>query len=254
MSFLKSLKDKQAENNELDWRRIAFFLGVVVYGFVLLYAGVRSLSLFQRTIAPAYFPLAVLGVVAMELSAVALPLTIHYGTAPGIHRNWALGFYAVDGAMIIFNAILDAAHQTGDILPAFMSGYNTYGLPALPILCAVGWTVLWILDPESQRRDAIAALRHAMQDSLTEQIELAAGNVDVTDVVEEAARERARDLAALVVGSRSKPKLSAPTINSVRADNGIPALTGFAAEVDETPPQLTEAPVSKNRKGGTISN
>jgi hypothetical protein len=179
---------------------LAVTLSLIIYLAGLVYAGVRSYSLFAATIAPDLLPLAVLGIVALELTAVGLPLAIHYWTAPGAQRLAAMGFYVLDLGLIVGNSVLDAAHQSGTLLPGFMQGYGTYAVPALPVVCMVGWALLWALDPSSREHDMVASVRAATHEALMSQIAKAAEAVDITEAVELAAGEAARALVGETLG------------------------------------------------------
>jgi hypothetical protein len=184
-------------------RGLAVCLSVVVYLAGLIYAGVRSYSLFSRTVDPGLLPLAVLGIVALEVSALALPLAIHYWTAPGAQRLAALGFYALDLFLIVSNAVLDAAHHSGGVLPGFLQAYGVYAVPALPVVCMVGWALLWALDQASRERDMVESVRSATFDALMAQIVKETEAVDVGSQVQSAAIERARAIVAETLGRGS---------------------------------------------------
>ncbi len=175
------------ENGRRALRGLAIFLSVVVYLAGLIYAGVRSYSLFAQTVDSGLLPLAVLGIVALEISALALPLAVHYWTAPGAQRLAALGFYLLDLTLIVANAILDAAHHSGTILPGFMAAYGAYAVPALPVAGMVGWALLWTLDPSSR-------------EALMTQIQKAAESVDISRMVEHTAEESALTLVGETLG------------------------------------------------------
>jgi hypothetical protein len=107
-------------------KSLAFVLSVIVYLAGLVYAGVRSYTLFAATIESSLLPLAVLGIIALEVSALALPLTIHFWAAPGAQRLAAYGFYVLDLGLIVGNAILDASHHAGTVLPGFLQAYGVF--------------------------------------------------------------------------------------------------------------------------------
>src|SRR3990167_1000300 len=175
------------ENSRKTLRGLSLVLSLIVYLAGLLYAGVRSYSLFAATIAPDLLPLAVLGIIALELSAVGLPLAIHYWTSPGPQRMAALGFYLLDLGLIVGNSILDAAHHSGTLLPGFLQAYGVYAVPALPVVSMIGWALLWTLGPASREHDMAATVRAATHEALMAQIQRAAESVDITRAVEEAA-------------------------------------------------------------------
>jgi len=78
-----ALKDNQHQ----ALRGLAIGLSLIVYIAGLAYAGVRSFTLFAATIERSLLPLAVLGIVALEVSAIALPLAIHSRGTPGPIRR-----------------------------------------------------------------------------------------------------------------------------------------------------------------------
>jgi len=210
------------ENSRRALRGLAVFLSLVIYLAGLVYAGVRSYSLFAATIAPDLLPLAVLGIVALELTAVGLPLAIHFWTAPGAQRLAALGFYLLDLALIVANAILDAARHSGDLLPGFLTAYGVYAVPALPVVCMVGWALLWALDPASREHDMAATVRAATHEALMAQIQKAAESVDITEAVESAAGEAARALVGETLGRA--PRRAALPAYRYNAEAESPAL------------------------------
>jgi hypothetical protein len=188
------------ENSRRALRGLAVTLSLIIYLAGLVYAGVRSYSLFAATVDPGLLPLAVLGIVALELTAIGLPLAIHFWTAPGAQRLAALGFYLIDLALIVGNSVLDAAHHSGTLLPGFLAAYGVYAVPALPVVCMVGWALLWALDPSSREHDMIASVRTATHEALMAQIQKAAESVDISQAVENAAGEAARALVGETLG------------------------------------------------------
>lgn len=198
------------ENSRRALKGLAIFLSVLVYIAGLIYAGVRSYSLFARTVDPELLPLAVLGIIALEVSALALPLAVHYWTSPGAHRLAALGFYAADLALIVANAVLDAAHHSGAVLPGFLNAYGVYAVPVLPVVCMIGWALLWALDPSSREHDMVQAVRAATHEALMAQIQKAAESVDISQAVEAAADEAARALVGETLGRAPRRAILSP--------------------------------------------
>lgn len=205
------------ENSRRALKGLAVFLSLIVYLAGLIYAGVRSYSLFARTVDGELLPLAVLGIIALEVSALALPLAIHYWTAPGAQRLAALGFYLLDLALIVANAILDAAHHSGAAqdVPIFLNAYGVYAVPALPVVCMIGWAILWALDPASREHDMVQAVRAATHEALMAQIARAAESVDITHAVEDAAGEAARALVGETLGRAPRRIMTPPPMLDV---------------------------------------
>mgnify|MGYP001568634858 CR=1 FL=1 len=191
-----TVESAMKDNNRQFYMGAAIVFSVLVYLAGLGYAGVRTYTLFRDTVEAEFRLLALLGIIALEISALALPVAIHFWTAPGSQRSVALIFYGADLVLIAGNAILDAARHSGTLLPEFMSAYGTFGVPALPIFCMVGWALIWMLDPTSQERDMIASVRAGARKALLSSILKAAGAADVSEQVQDAAHE----LVGIVVG------------------------------------------------------
>lgn len=188
---------------------LAVFLSGLVYCAGLVYAGVRAYSLFARTIDPSLLWLAVVGIVAAEISAVALPLALHYWTAPGLQRWAALTFYVVDLALIVANSILDAAHHSGAIVPEFFAWYGAFILPAIPAACMAGWALVWALDAAAREEDAKAAVRSATHAAVFKHMIEAAQSPDINQVVKEAAKAEAEEIVRQTLHAAPKTQTAA---------------------------------------------
>lgn len=236
---MNSISRNMHENSRRALRGLAVALSFVVYLAALIYAGVRSYDLFARTLPADMLPLAVIGIVALELTALALPLAIHFWTAPGQQRLTAYIFYGLDLALIIGNSILDAAQNSGTILPDFMQGYGTFAVPGLPILCMIGWAMVWIFDPSTRAHDLIAATEAGIQESLLEKIKAAVDEADVDSAVQASARAQVRAIVGNTLGQSErrtavkpkaeKPEPKAETVVEVaptRAPKVEPSLNG----------------------------
>lgn len=244
---MTTVSSAMQENSRRALKGLAVLLSLIVYLAGLVYAGVRSYSLFARTVDAELLPLAVLGIIALEVSALALPLAVHFWTAPGAQRLAALGFYLLDLVMIVANAVLDAAHHSGAVLPGFMLAYAVYAMPALPVVCMVGWAVLWALDPSSREHDLVVSVRAATQEALMTQIQKAAESVDIGQMVESAAEESAFALVGETLGRA--PRRAMRQANRTEAET----LPGYAPEPAEAMPLA--APTGKalrkpSRNGG----
>ncbi len=225
------------ENQHRAFKLLAIALSLIVYAAGLVYAGVRSYTLFAATIDPALLPLAVLGIVALEVSAIALPLAIHFWTQPGAQRLAAMGFYGLDLVLIAANATLDAAHHSGAEVTSALTTYGVYILPALPLLCMAGWSLIWMLDPASRERDMRESVKAATHEALLSQIQKAVEQADVTQAVEAAANEAARALVGETLGNA--PKVQTFRRNVCTAGRPTPSTVAYNAE-DERVPEIAE--------------
>ena len=243
------------ENSRRALRGLAVGLGIVAYFGGLVYAGVRSYDLFSRTLPAELLPLAVLGILALELPAVGLPLAIHYWTAPGAQRMAAQAFYVADLLLIAANAILDSAHNAGDIVPGFMAAYGVYAVPALPIFVMVTWAALWALDPASREADMRAAVQAATFDAMLAQIVEEAKAVDIADDVRAAAAERARAIVGETLGKgrAARPALAAPLVGGHAYNAQAPArpVVGPRPAEDDPEAQAEPVPAPRLARNGT---
>ena len=237
---MTTVANEMKHNQHHALKGVAITLSLIVYLAGLVYAAVRSYSLFAATIDPALLPLAVIGIVALELTAIGLPLAIHFWTQPGAQRMAAYAFYLVDLALIACNAILDAGRHNQTILPGFLTNYGIYVLPALPLLCMAGWSLMWLLDPSSRERDMRESVKAATHAALLSQIQQATEQADVTEAVEEAANEAPRALVGETLGNAPRRAVSEPARPTVKR----PALATVSYNADsEAMPTTTYSDV-----------
>lgn len=244
------------ENQSRVYRMLAIALSLIVYMAGLLYAGVRSYTLFVGTLDADLLVLALVGIVALEVSAVALPLAIHFWTRPGAQRMTAFAFYSVDLLLIGSNAILDAAHHSGAEVNDVLAAYGIYVVPALPLLCMVGWSLIWLLDASSRERDMRESVKAATHEALLSRIAEAAGHTDITASVEAAAQEAARALVGETLGNA--PKRIAGNVGMSRYPVNRATVTYNASTEGEMPAygddsetgefQAIKMPASRNGK------
>lgn len=205
-----NIKTAMQEHGRGALRGFAVALSLIVYGAALIYAGVRSYDLFARTLPADMISLALLGIVALEVTALGLPLAIHFWTSPGQQRLIAFGFYGLDLLLIIGNSILDAAQNAGTILPGFMQWYGVFAVPGLPVFCMIGWALIWMTDPTTREHDMRAAVRAATREALFERITEETASADIGEDVRAAAAELAREIVGETL-ARAPRRLSAPS-------------------------------------------
>lgn len=195
-----NIKTALQDHGRNGLRGFAMVLSIIVYTAALVYAGVRSYDLFARTLPPDLLGLALLGIVALEVTALGLPLAVHFWTAPGQQRMIAYGFYFLDLVLIIANSILDAAYNSGAILPGFMQWYGVFAVPGLPVFCMVGWALIWMTDPTTREHDMKAAVSAATREALFGRIIEETAQADITAEVQAAARLQVREIVGETLG------------------------------------------------------
>lgn len=220
-----TIKTSMQEHGRGALRGFAVALSLIVYAAALVYAGVRSYDLFARTLPPDMLALALLGIVALEVTALGLPLAIHFWTSPGQQRLIAFGFYGLDLALIIANSILDAAQNAGTLLPEFMRGYGVYAVPGLPVFCMIGWALIWLTDQSTREHDMRAAVRAATREALFGRIIEETAATDITEEVQAAARAQVREIVGETL-ARAPRALPAPS-----SGQGGTTATGQAVSV-----------------------
>ncbi len=208
-------------------KAIAYALGLIVYLGGIAYAEARAYSLFAKTIDAELLPIAIIGIVALGLTALAAPLAHHFGTAPGVQRIFLDVFYAFDIFAMAANAILDAALHNTAGLTDVLTLWKGYVLPALPLVCLVGWTMFFMLDPAHRKRDMLLAARAATEEVLTSRVIEQMKNTDLTDVVDVAARSAAAEIVGQTVGQSAPlaPATARPRLGAAEpAPEAVPTL------------------------------
>lgn len=198
MNETNSVGDVMSDSRGAALRALAIFAGVLVYCGALLYSGVHNWRLMLQGVAPDMVIWAALGVISLEISALALPVALHFWTHSAMQRIAAFAFYGVDLAAICANVILDyaiVANSAGD-LPGWLSAYLFYGVPATPILAGLGWSLLLLLDPSQRERAMVETLKSATREALARRIAAQARQANISAAVDQAAAQ----LAAGIVG------------------------------------------------------
>ncbi|RPI82880.1 MAG: hypothetical protein EHM41_17300 [Chloroflexi bacterium] len=211
---MESIGDFMLEGRAKAFKTLAIVAGIVVYGGMLVYSGVHNYNLMTAGVPADLLIWSTVGVVALEISAAALPLALHFWCHSPIQRYTAFAFYGIDLAIIFLNVILDFGTTAGSALPAWSSAWLFYGVPATPIISGFGWTMLFMLDPSSRQREIIEQLKASTFETLSQRIVVAAKDANINAIVEDAARQMAFDIVSksMTTSKHDKPKLENPTL------------------------------------------
>jgi hypothetical protein len=125
--------------------------------------------------------------IAAGITAVALPVALKVWTIEARQRIWAYAFYALDFAFLAFNSFTDFSTQQGQTLVPWAQTYVTYILPSSPVIVALGWALIWELDPAVREKITLLTLRAAMKKKMADRVADAAKGARVTDAVNKAA-------------------------------------------------------------------
>jgi hypothetical protein len=217
---MDNIGDVMTEGRDKALRSLAIFAGILVYLGMVVYSAVHNWHLMTSGIQPDMVIWAALGVVALEISAIFLPIALHWWTHSHLQRITAFAFYGLDLGLIFVNVVLDYAVNTGEVIPSWLSVYKFFVLPASPIFCGLGWSLLFLLDPAQRERAMIENLRASTQEVLANRIASQAKSADLADQVDQAAATMAADIVRVTLGaslSRSAPR---DVVDVKARDNG----------------------------------
>lgn len=194
-NFMQSGRDQAIKS-------LVTLLGIVVYVAGVVYAEVHGYAMLSKGVNPDMLVWATLGIVALGLTALTLPLGLHYSFHAPLQKIAAYMFYMLDLALLIMNAVVDFNIESGGGagLPAWAAMYIVWVVPATPIIAALGWSLLWTLDPSSAQRGLIEAMRVGTEQALAARIMEQAKSVDIEESVDRAAAQLARDVIQQTLG------------------------------------------------------
>ena len=169
-------------------KRLIIFIGALVYIAGIVYAESHALNILQDGVAPDFLLWAYAGMIAAGISALVLPLALHYWTFEALHRIAAFAFYGVDIALLMFNSFTDFGVNAGQTLPQWAQFYVSYILPASPVIVAMGWSILFLMDPSVKSHILKQTLQASIREALGQQMIEAAKGANVSESVKTAAQ------------------------------------------------------------------
>ena len=193
-------------------KSLAQLAGLIVYAGMIAYSAVHNWRLLSAGIDSTMVIWAAVGVIALELTALALPIALHYWTFGAMHRIAAFAFYALDLTLIFANVVLDyALVSASGQLPNWLQIYKFYALPATPVIAGLGWSLLFLLDPAQKERALTETLAAATREALAIRIAEQAKAADIGEAVDETAGILAREIVGQTLGTGTRPqRLPAP--------------------------------------------
>lgn len=199
--------DVMQEGRNRALKTLAIGAGIVVYIGMIGYSAVHNFRLMTAGVAEDMLIWAVLGVLSLEVTALALPIALHWWCHAPLQRFAALAFYGIDLALVFINVVLDfAVVSQAETLPGWMQIYAFYAVPATPIICGLGWSLLFLLDPSQRERATRETLAASTKEVLANRIAKAAQGAEVESMVQDAARAAAWQIVTETLGvTRSLP-------------------------------------------------
>lgn len=248
----ENIGDIMSEGRNRALKALAIFAGILVYLGMIVYSGIHNYSLMTAGVPPDLLIWAVVGVIALEITAVALPIALHWWTHSALQRIATFGFYFLDLALIFLNVVLDFAINAGSTPPAWMQYYLFYGVPATPVIAGLGWSILFLLDPSQRERGMVEGLRASTREALATRIALAARSADIDEMVEHAAQHMAFDIVQATLGAPVSRRVipgTARTVNEPTSpDFPEPAPVPFVPQPPQEPVMTTPNGIHPNGK------
>ena len=200
-----TIGDIMAADRRQAWKRLAAAISVIVYGAMLFYTAAHNINLMALGVPRGFFLWALLGIVAMELSAIALPVALHWWFFSPMQRLIGVLFYVLDLSVLWANTVLDWHMVRGDFasLPWWLAAYFTFVMPATPLMAGGLWSLLWLLDPSHQEHAMRETLRAATHRAMMDRLAIEARAREVNNLVDASARQVAREVVAKTVNAIS---------------------------------------------------
>jgi hypothetical protein len=192
----------EAKNRSI--KAIAIFASILIYLAGIAYAEAHGINMLTKGVNPDFLMWAYVGMVALGLTAIILPIALHFWTFDHLQRMVTIGFYVLDLGLLIFNAFSDYGMNTGAQLSSWEQMYVNYIMPATPILMMIGWTLIWNLDPSTKAHTLRQTLRTSIIQAKANQIAVAAKAASVSNAVNSAAEREVEDALTELFGKPVK--------------------------------------------------
>lgn len=216
----QNVGDIMAEGMRRALKKLVIFLGVLVYLAGVVYAEVHGFSILSKGVDPDFLIWAYVGMVALGISAIALPLALHVWAFEPLHRIATFVFYGLDIALLGINSFVDFGVNTGETLPSWAQLYAGFVMPATPVIAALGWSILFLLDPSTKALILAQTLRASIREALAQRIIQTAKGENVAQAVNDAARAEVdkslTDLFGKTVVVRNQSTVESPKLEDAK--------------------------------------
>ncbi len=248
--MIGNVGDVLSESKNRALKGLAVFASILVYVAGLVYAGVHNYTLMTKGVPADLLIWAILGVIALEISALILPITLHWWTHSALQRFAAFGFYLLDLGLLFFNVVVDYGLTAGTALPSWAGLYLAYIVPATPLIAAAAWSMVWLLDPSERERAMQETLKASTREALSAKIAVAAREADIESLVEQAARRMVFDIVGTTLAGAERRSL--PGKNRGGVVDGVvrPADDPLAGLDDDDRAALRALLEERKRKNG----
>ena len=223
--------------NEQALKVISVALAALTYAGAVVYGDVQFLTVMDKVFPhdPVLRALSMAGAVMTAVSALTLPIALHWWFSPGLQFLWGIAFWCMDILALGLNSILAYELATGNA-DSLVATWQILS-PATPLIAVIGWGIAFLLDPSHKERHARAEMEADQIDAYADQMRKAAKSDEVYQEILDAARMRAREFAESLSGrhnrATSEPHQPAPLpqMPKARTDQGPTAALAGGARI-----------------------
>ncbi len=237
------------------YKAMASVISLIVYLAVIVYMEYHFLNLITQFLGNGMQIVGYIVVAASGLTAIALPMGLHYWFRTGTQETVAYVFYGVHFLIMFLNLVLDSnatkyGAETNEF-QGFLEFYGVWVLPGYIAFYALAWSILWFADDGSK---AIDMKRNA---AATEAEAALNRRMTVADLQSTALSNAFESVAAKqainVWAAKNAPQLLATELGMTLDELGVNESTDFrfwmSEEGDEQLPFRGPSPHPRTRNG-----
>lgn len=202
------MEKKPESRNVTGIKSVAIIGSILVYVAVVIYTEYHFYNLVTQFVPGGLQVVGLIAVAASALTAIALPLAIHFWFRSGLQIILGWIFYGIHFLAMFANLILDSSIASSSEAPEFVGDiYAVYVLPGYIAFYALAWSIIWFVDSDHARIDKRREAREREEDALLdrESIVAEAKNEAVKNAFQSAGAQRAINKWA----ARNAPRLLA---------------------------------------------
>lgn len=188
--------------NTKAMKSLAIGLAALTYVGAVIYGDIMFLQVMGKA-----FPSGIIGALAMAgavmtaVSAITLPLALHFWFKPGLQFIWGVIFWFVDVVVLALNSILAFAIASGNITDSWLLVWGELS-PATPLVAVLGWGLAFLFDPSQKLMHAKAEHEADLIDIYAEQMRQAAKEANTYQIIQRGAHQQAAQYAGMLTGTR----------------------------------------------------
>ncbi len=179
---------------------VVIAIAAIIYAVAVIYGDIMFLQIINRVFPSGFLgTLAMLGAFVAGGTALLLPIALHWWHAQGTQQVVGYLFYSVDFAMLALNSMLAYKVLGNQSLDQFFGAWLQV-TPATPLICAVGWGLVFSLDVSHKARHAQENLHADLHETYAQRLTNAANSPQVQAIIDSAAQEHARQTVQRILG------------------------------------------------------